>query len=78
MQIKCSFWRTRGGLASGRAALQSPRGPKTRTAHSGKCAVAFVIKYLAQSIRSSLKVRWPEIIVETMDWRDMMSSRIAA
>ncbi|SON53958.1 hypothetical protein HDIA_0417 [Hartmannibacter diazotrophicus] len=26
---------------------------------------------------SSLKVRWPEIIVETMLWRDMMSSRIA-
>lgn len=30
-----------------------------------------------QSGRSSLKVRVPEIIVETMDWRDMMSSRIA-
>jgi hypothetical protein len=31
-----------------------------------------------QSGRSSLKVRWPEIIVDTIDWRDMMSSRIAA
>ena len=30
------------------------------------------------SARSSLKVRCPEIIVETIDWRDMMSSRIAA
>lgn len=28
--------------------------------------------------RSSLKVRWPEIIVETIDCRDMISSRIAA
>ena len=30
-----------------------------------------------QSARSSLNVRCPEIIVETMDCRDMMSSRIA-
>lgn len=32
----------------------------------------------SQSGSSSLKVRTPETIVETMDWRDMMSSRIAA
>ena len=32
---------------------------------------------ILQSGRSSLNVRWPEIIVETIDWRLMMSSRIA-
>jgi len=32
----------------------------------------------AYSGRSSLKVRCPEIIVETIDWRDMISSRMAA
>jgi len=32
----------------------------------------------SQSGSSSLKVRVPEIMVETMDCRDMMSSRMAA
>lgn len=52
---------------------------KTTTAGSGELPAVRVGDDWAtgQSGSSSLKVRTPLTIVETIDWRDMMSSRIA-
>lgn len=55
-------------------AILGPWNDKGRTDRPAPIGQDFAI----QSIRSSLNVRWPEIIVDTIDWRDMMSSRIAA